>query len=285
MGLGTHLDGWGPVSGDLGEIIHEACDAEGLVHVYQRAGLRYLTFGNQVEQSCLNTARPHSPEHVYIQAMVLAAVFAPQARRALVLGLGGGSLVRALRAARPALMVDAVERRQVVVDVAASHFGVVAGRRLRIHCNEAADYMAASAQRYALVFADLYLAEGMHPSQVDRDFLAACSMSLDPNGLFVANHWCSEFRDSLRVREMLQELYGGRVLYLHVQGGNVIAFCFKAQPPELDRRTWYAQAQTLGQYLEIPLQRHARNFWRQNSENYMRIRRTSGSMEGSPMLP
>lgn len=264
---------------DLGELIHEAHDAAGPVQVYQQGLRRYLTFGNRVEQSCLNLETPHSPEHVYVQAMLLAPLLHGAMHRVLVLGLGGGSLVRGLRALDHRVDIDAVEQRRAVIEVAASHFSVRPRRNLRIHCCDAGDFLTGPPDGYDLIFADLYLADRMHPVQAEQAFIERCRRQLGPSGLFVANLWCSEFRGSVQQRRLLDEAFEERVLYLQVQGGNVIAFAFSGRPLALDRKGLYEKAEELGRMLAAPMQRHARNFWRQNAEGYLRIRRQNEGVE------
>jgi spermidine synthase len=259
---------------DCAQLIHVTEDAAGPVQVYQQGLRLYLTFGNQVEQSCMNLAAPHSPEHVYVQAMLLAPLLQAVMQRVLVLGLGGGSLVRALGAIDFRLGIDAVEQRQSVIEIAESHFGVRARRNLKIHCCDAGDFLLNACGGYDLIFADLYLAEGMHPLQAEQEFLQCCRDRLDSPGLLVANLWGSELREAIKQRRLLEQVFEERVLYLHAQGGNVIAFAFVGQPPALDRKGLYEKANELGQILMAPMQRHARNFWRQNAEGYLRIRRS-----------
>jgi spermidine synthase len=250
----------------LGRLIAEAHDRQGSVSVYENAGLRYLTFGNTVEQSCLDPARPHQLRHVYTQAMMLGLLLRPDAGRALLLGLGGGSLVHALQHVRPRMRIDAVEQRQAVIELAQSHFSLQQQPRLRLHHSEAETFVATDRQRYALLMLDLYLADGVHPAQSEIAFLTDCHARLDEYGILLANHWCSEFRDSRQAHQAMQTVFGERVLYLHVQGGNTIAFGFAGELPRLRRNEFFAQAQQLGLSLNIPLQKLARNFWRQNAE-------------------
>lgn len=250
----------------LGELVACTRDNEGAVAVYQKDGYRYLTFGNAVEQSCIDLAQPYRLEHVYTQAMMLGLALRPDAARSLLLGLGGGSLARALHQVRSRMHIDAVELRQAVIDVARDHFGLAHNRRLHLHCCDARDFVRDHSNRYDLLMLDLYLADGVHPAQTEREFLQLCRQRLDEQGILLANHWCSEFRDSQRAQAAMSEVFGERVLYLHVQGGNTIAFGFAGALPALRRDAFFELAQRLGLQLDIPLHKLARNFWRQNAE-------------------
>ena len=256
-----------PHNHPLGALVARMQDDQGGVCVRQIGQHRFLTFDNAVEQSCYNIAQPHRLEHAYTQAMMLALLLLPRPSSALVLGLGGGSLVRALRHALPHLEITAVESRQGVLDAARHWFGInELDPSLSLVRQDAEEFLTGRSGIYDLIFADLYHSEGASPLQNDPGFLGLCEEHLSQHGVLLLNHWCSEFRDSRLAHEAQQSVFGDKVLHLHVQGGNVIAFAFRGRFPDLDRKRFIDAALDLGQRLEIPLHRLARNFWRQNSE-------------------
>ncbi|BAN68624.1 spermidine synthase [endosymbiont of unidentified scaly snail isolate Monju] len=251
----------------LGRIVARREDACGPVEVRELGQHRFLTFGNVVEQSCCNTAQPWRLEHVYTQAMMLGLLLRPDPGSALILGLGGGSLVRALRHAAPDLRLAAVESRQAVIELAIEWFGVDPGDpQLRLHCADAADFVAGTQERFDLIFADLYLAEGVNPVQTRLDFLEHTRERLARHGLLLLNAWCSEFRDARETHQALDAVFGEFRLALHVQGGNSIIFAFRDHLPVVDRNRLFSSAQAMGLRLDIPLQRLARTLWRQNAQ-------------------
>lgn len=251
---------------DQANLIFTTGDDEGEIHVYEDARFRYLTFGNAVEQSCLDLANPVRLEHVYTQAMMLALLLGERPRSALLLGLGGGSLARALRAVDRGLRITGVERRAAVIEAAQRHFQLPEDRRFEALCREAEDFLRSDEGCHGLILADLYLAEGMHPGQVAAEFLTLCHERLAQTGLLVLNQWASEFRSNRAAFETLSRIFDGRVLTLHVQGGNIVSFALRGELPALRRNSFFAAAQALGLRLAIPLQRHARNLWNQNAE-------------------
>ena len=250
----------------LGELIANKEDEYGSVSVYERGHQRFMTFGNAVEQSCMNLERPHQLEHVYTQAMMLSLVLRQDAASALVLGLGGGSLVRALQHVRPRMRIEAVEYRRAVIDTAQELFGLSDNGRLQLHCADAQAFVRSDQRHYDLLMLDLYLAEGAHPAQIDSAFLERCKALLGSGGILMTNQWCSEYRDSQAAQAALRGAFGDRVLHLQVQGGNTVMFAFAGAPPRINPKTLFVPAQKLGNQLDIPLQALARNFWRQNAQ-------------------
>ena len=102
--------------------------------------------------------------------------------------------------------------------------------------------------------------------QAATDFLRLGRDSLSDDGVLIINQWASEFEANRAAFNALVEVFDERILQLHVQGGNIIAFAFRGQLPDFRRDDFFAAAQSLGLRLGIPLQRHARNLWRQNAE-------------------
>jgi spermidine synthase len=251
----------------LGQEIYRTQDPEGSITLYQNGVRRVLTFGNSVEQSCICLQEPARLEYTYTQAMFLATLLGGPPRQALVLGLGGGSLVRALHARYPRCHITAVEARLRVVEVARDYFALPEDPHLELVVADAATYVAKTRlPPQDLIFIDLYLAEALSPLQTDRVFLQACRGRLARQGLVSINLWCSDQEAALRTSSLLQQIMDGQVLSLQVQGGNLVLFGFAAGLPSLERRRFFNQAHALGVEMDIPLQRLARNLWRQNAE-------------------
>jgi len=250
---------------DLGNLIHIARDDEGEIHVYEDTRFRYLTFGNHVEQSCLDLKDPVCLHHVYTQAMMLAVPLHPTARSALLLGVGGGSLARALRAAERHMHITGVEYRAAVLDTARGWFQLPVDRRFDAVCDDADAFLQQSEQSFDLIFADLYLADGMYPRQTAGDFLQRCREHLTDDGILVLNQWAGEYATNHTALANLGAAFDGRVLNVYPQGGSIVSFAFRSGVPGLNPRAWFAAAQALGARLSIPLQQHARRLWQQNA--------------------
>lgn len=250
----------------LGELIHRQDDAEGVITVYQDHQLRYLTFGNYVEQSCLTLDQPYRLEHAYTQAMILSLLLKDDIRSALLLGLGGGSLVRALHHAYPKLKVNAVEYRQAIIDVALKFFELGENKNLKFHCEDAQQYLKGSDSLHDLIFADLYLPDGVHDAQLSVEFFAQCQRHLTDSGILIVNQWSSDYHFTRISQDAIRQVFNDGFLNLHVKGGNNIVFAFKNEIPALQRKAFFEAALKLGMKLDIPLQGLSRNLWQQNVE-------------------
>jgi spermidine synthase len=107
--------------------------------------------------------------------------------RALVLGLGGGTLVRGLAA--DGFAVDVVELDPAMPAVARAYFGLAAADARVIHADARAflDRAAAGDARYALIVVDVS-GGGQHPDHVySREAFALMRAVLAPGGTVVLN--------------------------------------------------------------------------------------------------
>ncbi|MCP4992477.1 MAG: spermidine synthase, partial [Gammaproteobacteria bacterium] len=59
-----------------GKKIYHCTDEWGAISVFQDAGMRYLSFGNDVEQSCIDINTPERLCHNYTQTMMLGFLLA-----------------------------------------------------------------------------------------------------------------------------------------------------------------------------------------------------------------
>ena len=248
-----------------GKLVHREEDDLGEICVYDRDHKRYLTFGNKVEQSCFNLACPWQLEHEYTQGMMLGLLLRADVRSALLLGLGGGSLVHALRRVRPGMKIEAVDCRMGVIRVAQEFFALTPDRKLQLHCDDAERFIRRHHAIHDLILVDLYLAEGVHAAQQRAEFFARCRDRLSEKGILLINQWCGTQQEADIARRATGEAFGERVLHLHIPGGNQIACCFRSALPKPAPKGLFADARKLGMQLGIPLERLARNFWRQNA--------------------
>jgi len=245
-------------------IIFRCRDEWGKLNVHEEAGRRYLSFGNEVEQSCIEMHQPAHLCHQYTQAMMLGCLFGSTPQQVTLLGLGAGSLAQALLASLPDCRVAAVEQRRRVVELAREWFNLPRDKRLRVSVCDAYDYLNRDPTPADLIFADLFLNDGVDDLQAQQSFLTVCRMALKPGGLLVANYWLGDTSTSLAMNQTLQAAFNHPPISMTTAEGNYITFSFDAGLPSIDSKRFLCQAEELGETLDIPLQRHARTLLHQN---------------------
>ena len=107
-----------------GRLVHQAQSDEGVIEVVDSGDSRSLHFGTHPRQSSMRISDPAYLDLSYTQAMMGALLLNPVPRRVLIVGLGGGSLVKFLLHHFPRCQIDVVEYRQDVIDVAHQFFGL-----------------------------------------------------------------------------------------------------------------------------------------------------------------
>jgi len=154
--------------------------------------------------------------------------------RVLVLGLGGGSVVRALRALAPGATIVGIEHDRDVLRAARRHFGL---DRLGVELRavDARDYLDAETRRFDLVIEDLFV--GSVRSVRKPDWLVpagyeAIRRRLRPGGVISTN---SIHESRAIIRAMTTT--GGGVVSLDVRGHwNQILLWGRSLPPPREMR-------------------------------------------------
>jgi len=139
----------------------------------------------------LNTAEANYSYGSLERVLRYGLLFAPTAAHepALVLGLGGGSVIKLLRQERGLTApITAVELDAAIIRVAATEFGVRADAQLHIICADALAWVAqAPAAAFGLVVVDLFLGLELPAGLHEASFWWHLHRVLRPGGYVVFN--------------------------------------------------------------------------------------------------
>lgn len=147
-------------------------------------------------------------------AAPLLALPAARRRRVLILGLGGGSAARLVRAIAPAARIVGVEYSAEVLRAARRHFDLDA-IGVEVVQGDAHDYLRRSRGRFDCVIEDVFVggARALHkPPWLPEAGLRLAARRLAAGGLLVSN----TLDEHRAVRECLQTLLPG-LLCIHVR--------------------------------------------------------------------
>ncbi len=233
--------------------IHRCYDDIGPIRVFEDGIKRYLAFGNDAEQSCIDLTSPGKLEYEYTQAMMLALLYQPKPVRATVLGLGAGSMVHCLQHYDPDIQLDVVELRPLVAEVAQQWFLLAPSSTLNLNLEDAGLYMAKVSSQSDLIFTDIYNDLGMIDTQLEADYLANCYRSLSSEGVLVINLWEEGRGRNPRAMQRIRNQFGSNCLTCSVDDGNLIVFAFKGAMPEHNARRLQPLAKKLGRKIDAPL--------------------------------
>lgn len=227
-------------------------DEYGPIYVYDDGPYRYMSFGSGGEQSRIDRSRPEYPVYQYLQVMLLGLLYQPAPQQALMLGLGGGSLIHSLLHYSPELQIDVAELRPQVLNTAIEHFQLPDTPRLTITISDAMDYLEQATGQADLIFTDLFSDTGMQQQQLQQDYLQHCYRLLSDQGVLVLNLWDEGHGYHPRANQQLSDLFGDNWLCSTVDSGNLIAFGFKGGKPESNPRALLNGAKKLEKKLDFP---------------------------------
>ncbi len=156
------------------------------IHVADSSGTRYMDFDN-LRQSAMLLEDPWELRLRYSRFLALALAFRPEAKRILILGLGGGSFPKRLHRDFPEIVVDVVDIDPEILAIAKRYFQVPEDSRLRLHVQDGRRYVQQTTDTYDLIFLDAYNSDTIPFHLTTREFYQELEAHLAPDGIVVSN--------------------------------------------------------------------------------------------------
>lgn len=141
-------------------------------------------------QSCMFKDAPDMLAIPYTRGAFAGLLANPDARRVLVIGLGGGVIPRALRRIDPSMRIDVVELDPAVVEVAKRYFGYREDPLLRTRIGDGRVFVRRQARagaRYDLIVIDAYERVYVPEHLMSREFIGEVKSLLAPGGVVASN--------------------------------------------------------------------------------------------------
>lgn len=214
------------------------------VDISEEAGVRSLHFGSDWVQGAMRIARPWSLELAYTREMMAGLLMRPEKnwpRRALLIGLGAGSLAKFIYRYLPDCRSTVVEINPQVV-FAAQQFFKVPQDPLRLDIVEGcgADYLLSSDKHFDLILVDGFDADGRAGVLDTEPFYQACQARLSEPGICAINLLGRNKGYSASLAR-IKAGFGNRVaVFPSTDSGNTIAFGVSGVPVDVsldDMRT------------------------------------------------
>lgn len=148
---------------------------------------RCLHFDGRLVQSEMSLAAPNALEVRYTQKMMCFLLFQPKPRRILLIGLGGGSLVKFCHHRLPATQVAVVENNADVIALRDAFLLPPDGPRLEVREGDGAAYLANAENGIDVLLVDAFDRTGFAPSLANRAFFEHAHAKLTGSGMLVVN--------------------------------------------------------------------------------------------------
>jgi len=219
--------------------------------VYQDHRLRLLRVDEMAIQSACNLDTPHKLILPYTQSMMGLFLFQPPPKRALVLGLGGGDMVRFLHHHIPQVGITAVDIDREVISVAQKYF-MLPTSRAKLVCDDALHFLQSGKAAYDTIFVDLYSAEGTPSVLHSNVFFHHCQNQLSKTGAIAFNILTDDAEEFRKIVMKVRQHFNYLSLCLKVPDHkNIILFGFNNRPKQKDRSYLQKKAQQLSYQYEL----------------------------------
>lgn len=224
--------------------VHKAVSDFEMVEVTEMDGVRSMHLGSPTIQSSMSVKDPFALVLAYSWGALSSLLFKPDARKLLLVGLGGGSIAKYVWKYCPQIKQTVVELNPQVIQVARSHFFVPDDdARLQIIEGDGIAYLQQHSGSVDWLMMDAFGSNGLPPDFCTQAFFDDCADALTPDGLFTINLWGSDKKFDIYMQRM-EQTFDQRVLMMPTgKPGNIIVFGFKAELPIPDLATLRKRSQ------------------------------------------
>lgn len=223
------------------------------VAISEQDGVRQLHLGGSMIQSAMRINAPNELELVYTQCMMGFLLFHPEPRHVLMIGLGGGSLVKFVYHYLLETRITVVEPNYQVIMVAHQFFHVPKDdTRLAIVQNDGAQYLSGDCFPADIVMVDGFDDDYQVESLCSQEFYDRTKHVLNKNGILVVN-LLSRDKQLKTLLHRIESSFDGHIIAMMAEiRGNLIVFAFKNNPGKLSWKTIRNKAKLLESRYPLP---------------------------------
>ena len=223
--------------------------------VSEERGVRHLHVGGEAIQSAMRLDDPFALELDYTRCMMAFLLFHDAPRRALMIGLGGGSLAKFFHRRLAGLRTHVLEYDERVIATARALFHVPGDdARLRIEHGDGIDALAPEC--CDLLVVDGYEDEATPAAMVSQAFFDAAWCALDEPGALVVN-FMDDDPDFDRNLQRIERAFGGAVLaFQSLRDPNIVVIGLKGAPPAIAWRELRSHSVALERTYGLPFPRY-----------------------------
>jgi spermidine synthase len=167
---------------------------------------RYLRFDNSF-QSGMYLDDPYRTRFRYTDYLQLGLAYAPAAKRALFIGLGGGSVQKRMWRDYPDLRLEVVELDPDVVGAAYRWFELPRDPRLHVTVEDGRRFLRRHQGRWDLIMVDAFYADAIPFHMATLEFVELAHSRLARGGVVVVNMIGSLTGDTSRLLRSITKTY------------------------------------------------------------------------------
>lgn len=217
------------------KILYKAESDFGPIWVYERGDYRCMNFVEppaSITQSCLLISKPKNLLHNYSKMMITTLFLEDNPRKILMIGLGGGSMVKALNILVPNAKIDIVEINSALPPIAQEYFNLKVNSNNKIIIEDGFEFVKKTPEKeYDIVLIDAFDKDYIPPTLLTDEFMQNVKKVMKERGVVAINTFTeSKYKD---VESSLFKNNFGSYYNLAV-GGNRVILTAKSKMPELN---------------------------------------------------
>ncbi|HZX33715.1 MAG TPA: methyltransferase [Rhodocyclaceae bacterium] len=232
--------------------------------VLEDGDTRFLYFSFAHVQSAMRIKKPDSLELAYTRKMMSFALFNPQPKRILMLGLGGGSLAKFCHRHFPDAEITVIEINEHVLAFREEFCVPQESERFRIVLGDAAEFVATAERTFDVILVDAFDRDGFASSICNTEFYEHLKYPLADGGLIVCNLSGDANERAAHLR-MLRRTFGENALSIPVgPDDNDIVIAFGNDQFTPDWEGTFERARKLSRVVGLDFQMYARKLMAHN---------------------
>ena len=247
-----------PREGATALLVEQLCRGEFVgPFMLDSSGMRHLYFDLNAVQSSMCLEEPDTIVTAYVRKMMAFLLFNRAPRHILLIGLGGGSLVKFCHRHLPETRLTVVEVDPDIIELREWFHIPADDDRLQVILGDGADFVQRGDWAADIVLIDAFDRAGVAPSLASAEFYAAAFRRLGRNGVLVMNLSGEPARYGPHL-DRLREACPGRVLLVPVaDDANILVFAFSqaTHAVQLESLEVEAAAQSLQSELALEFPR------------------------------
>ena len=230
---------------------------------------RSLYFSRELTQSGMRLSDPYALEFAYTRKMMCFLLFVHQPRHILMLGLGGGSLLKYCHRHLPSARITALEIDPNVLAFRDQFLVPPDDARLQVLLGDAARYVRECEEKPDVVMIDAFDRHGFSASVCTRVFYLDVRDALAPGGVMVANMVGPKAERAAHL-DMIADVFGGNIIVLPIESdGNYLVFAFRDAAFEPRWRWIEGQARAMHKHYGLDFPKFAARLKRSRKDGYL----------------
>lgn len=188
---------------------------------------RFLYFNVRLMQSEMSLKAPHDLAIRYTRKMMAFLLFQPRPKRIVLIGLGGGSLIKFCYYRLPGTQLTAIELDPEVIAFRDTFMVPPDDARLQILQADGAEYLETTEKGIDVLLVDAFDKTGFAPSLANREFFENAFAKLAGNGVLVINLAGEKDTYAGLIGEVMH-VFDDQVIVIPVpDDGNHVLYAFK----------------------------------------------------------